>query len=279
MKHYIVTRFNVKIEDFQKDKNGKSIKDAEYLSRRFYLFEKYCFPSIEKQTNRNFRWLVYFDVDTPESFKQRNNTLCLRLPIYEPIYVRDYSDFLFHYQSKCSDTEETVIFTRLDNDDVLMPEYVSSIQDYILQYNVQNGIVDYPIGLLYDLQTKIMVQCEIRSYHFLSVVDTDRKQSKKLYQVHSKLKETKPYYLIVADAPLWIEFCHESNILNDINRTNGKVLFKDRYSGMQLPISFILSSLHLLRLFCFTIFDMIKYKILRPAAVSIGIRHSSKMDK
>ena len=274
MKHYIVTRFNVKINGYQKDKNGKSTKDVNYLSQRFCLFERYCFPSIENQTNKNFKWLVYFDVDTPDTFKSRNNELILRMHNYEPIYVPDYNSFLVHYQSVCNETTETVIFTRFDNDDALVPEYINNIQNYVIQHNIENGVVDFPLGLIYDAQAKIMIKSEIKSYHFLSVVDTDRTQSKKLYSIHSKLKETQPYFVVPTNAPQWIELCHASNMLNDINRVNGIVVFKDKHSGLCLPISIVNSIAQLFRIFYYSVLNAIKYNFLRPLAVWIGIKQS-----
>jgi hypothetical protein len=59
--HFVLTRFNVKIGLG----GGESVApNLEWLVHRFDLFDKFCFPSVRNQSNLNFKWLVFFDVDT-----------------------------------------------------------------------------------------------------------------------------------------------------------------------------------------------------------------------
>jgi hypothetical protein len=67
--HFILTRFNIKL--WSKDKNGQSTQTEEWLKQRFDLFETYCLPSIQKQTQKNFKWIVLFDADTPAFYKEK----------------------------------------------------------------------------------------------------------------------------------------------------------------------------------------------------------------
>ena len=55
-----------------KDKNGNIVNDLNWLKHRYYLFETFCFPSILSQTNKNFKWLVFFDKDTPSEYVDIN---------------------------------------------------------------------------------------------------------------------------------------------------------------------------------------------------------------
>ncbi|WP_031535728.1 MULTISPECIES: glycosyltransferase [unclassified Bacteroides] len=73
--HYIITRFNLRL--FPKGTNGKSLNniDEDYLSKRLDLFERYCYPSIRKQTNQNFKWFLLMDIDTPSAIKNRIQVL------------------------------------------------------------------------------------------------------------------------------------------------------------------------------------------------------------
>lgn len=271
--HYIITRFNIKIDAFKKDKNNNSVKDEQYLNERFALFEKYCFPSIQNQTNKNFRWLVYFDIDTPQYFKEKINELERRFSNFEPYYVSNYNDFITHYQSVCyssvnSATNEKIICTRLDNDDAILSEHVDTIQKYVRDNNIQMGVVDFYVGLIYDTQKRILIKCNIKSHHFISIVDTDRKQAVKLYWNHSMLKESKPYYPINTKIPMWLEISHGTNILNDINNVKrGSVVFKDKYTNMNISISLISSIIRIAQ----TLIYLLKYRILRPLAVFLKI--------
>src|SRR6478735_10278904 len=60
--HFILTRFNVK--NFYHCEEPTD----EWLKGRLDLFRTYCLPSFEGQTNKNFRWLVFVDSESPEWF-------------------------------------------------------------------------------------------------------------------------------------------------------------------------------------------------------------------
>ena len=46
------------------------------------IFEKYFLPSINNQTNNNFKWLVYFDINTKTPFKKRIKNLELKYSFF-----------------------------------------------------------------------------------------------------------------------------------------------------------------------------------------------------
>ena len=98
--HYIVTRFNLPI--FQAKVGGESSKscDRAYLQYRFDLFEKYCMPSIVNQTCQNFKWLVLFDANTPQTFKDRAWELHAGYNNLIPCFLdlEDYSSISQEYQ-------------------------------------------------------------------------------------------------------------------------------------------------------------------------------------
>ena len=65
--HFIITRFNLPI--YSKTKSGNiSSTETKYLDNRFKLFMNYCLPSIKQQTCQNFKWLVLFDINTPDEY-------------------------------------------------------------------------------------------------------------------------------------------------------------------------------------------------------------------
>ena len=59
IKHIVITRFNLKI--WQKDKSNKTTLGEDWMEERFNLFERFCFPSLMHQSDKNFRWLCLFD--------------------------------------------------------------------------------------------------------------------------------------------------------------------------------------------------------------------------
>jgi hypothetical protein len=65
--HFILTRFNVKVSFAEP---GAGLEPA-WLLHRFELFDHFCYPSVRGQSNLNFKWLVLFDSNTPDSFKEK----------------------------------------------------------------------------------------------------------------------------------------------------------------------------------------------------------------
>lgn len=82
--HFIITRFNI---PFMADEHASFLFSETYLSRRYELFERYCFPSIQSQTCQQFTWLVFFDERTPQTFRQRNQQLHDDYPNFQPVYI------------------------------------------------------------------------------------------------------------------------------------------------------------------------------------------------
>ena len=60
-KHFILTRFNL----FLYGDNPYKIEDKElWMNHRIKLFEKYCLPSVQVQSCKDFTWIIAFDPET-----------------------------------------------------------------------------------------------------------------------------------------------------------------------------------------------------------------------
>lgn len=96
-----------------------------WLAERFALFERYCLPSVGAQTTRDFTWIVYFDKDTPQEFKDRIAALQQEVPFHA------YYTGLFHSEGWPRSVAEVlgsmppvVLTSRLDNDDALAVDFM-----------------------------------------------------------------------------------------------------------------------------------------------------------
>ena len=67
--HFILTRFNIRL--WTRDKRNHETRTESWPSERFDLFEKFCLPSVKKQSCGEFLWIVLFDEKTPTSYLQR----------------------------------------------------------------------------------------------------------------------------------------------------------------------------------------------------------------
>ena len=66
MRHYILTRFNLRL--WPHNKVGEETQTEEWLRRRVELFERYTLPSVVAQTCQDFVWIILIDWDSPQWF-------------------------------------------------------------------------------------------------------------------------------------------------------------------------------------------------------------------
>lgn len=123
--HYILTRFNLRADDWTVTKNNEKVLTEEWLEERFDLFENYCFTSVKNQTNQNFKWLVFFDINTPEVYKQKVENYRKTYQNFLPFFINGMNDFLPEIVKNINklDSKEYIITSRLDNDDCIHENY------------------------------------------------------------------------------------------------------------------------------------------------------------
>ena len=131
--HFIITRFNLKQNVWNKDKFGSQVNDDIWLKDRYSLFITYCFPSLEAQVNLNFKWLVYFDTNTPLMYKHKNEDLKEQFANFYPLYIDNIDELKVACRKDIQDLQESnskfVITTRIDNDDCFHENTVAKIQE------------------------------------------------------------------------------------------------------------------------------------------------------
>ncbi len=231
--HLFLTKFNVR--SFPDLRPGC---DPVWLENRFKLFDQYCFPSVSQQSNQNFRWLVFFDADTPNDFKLKIENYSLHWPNFIPIYI----DFPLPYGQFSDEAREVVrklitedckylITTWLDNDDAIHKNYVQMIQDEFAEQECEtiNFIFGYQLS-----EGKIYFDFELAN-HFISLVERYVPESfhtclcrphKEIYEVCKSAKK-------ILCKPVWIEVVHGSNYMNVYRR------------GFRVPIKKILNDFSL----------------------------------
>ena len=217
--HFLITRFNLKTDLWSNDKRGGNILTEEWLADRFELFEKYCLPSIQNQSNLNFTWLVYFGTDTPEKYKAIIEKYAEDFPVLDPKYVLDYNAFTelhpIHIEELCKSETEYVISSRIDNDDAYHKDAIDQIQ---------KGLDGKPVGSLLNLTTglcyyisqgQLITQYDFPSGPFVSILE-DKKSIKSIYQKsHMDFVNDNMINQLVGE-PYWMQIIHEKNIMNTI---------------------------------------------------------------
>jgi len=209
--HYLITRFNIHEESWKtKDLSGELVCTDEWMRHRFALFEQYCLPSVVAQTTIFFDWVLLFHHKTNEKWKRYAEELVAKHPRFRILYVG--RRWLVELQQFLADdcTTERIITTRMDNDDVLAPDYIKHVQSKVITTSTFH-FIDHPIG--YRLAAGKLYY-HLEPYNpFLSLVEQTDKPHSVMYMPHGKRVARYPVVTGSKEA-LWLQIIHDRNYAN-----------------------------------------------------------------
>ncbi|MBK1634199.1 glycosyltransferase [Rhodovulum adriaticum] len=117
--HLLITRFNLNYGDLYPYSEA-------WMDHRMGLFERYCLPSVARQSCTGFRWLVFFDRDRTRPREAAVRALLDR-PGWAPVFVDSPSEMIESLRAQAP-AQGLFLTTRLDNDDALHPDFVADVQ-------------------------------------------------------------------------------------------------------------------------------------------------------
>ncbi|WP_051951581.1 glycosyltransferase [Flavobacterium sp. ASV13] len=217
MKHFIATRFNLKNADWKENKSGNLVLTDEWLEHRFNLFENYCFPSVINQSNQNFTWCIFFDIDTPQNFKEKIFALTASTSNVVPLFIDGMRDlnvsFKNYIRENLNDTDSFIITTRIDNDDIVHQDFVDTIQSLYQPTNLT--VIDLTNGYQVSID---VAKPEIRLYThpfnaFISVIEAAKSFETIFAKMHYGWK-TEKSIISYTKKRLWMELSHQENYVN-----------------------------------------------------------------
>lgn len=221
-KHFIITRFNLKNETWIKDKNKHQVLDAQWLQKRYSLFERFCFPSIANQTEKDFIWLVYFDTETPKEYKQRNAAFADHFKNFIPIYKDSFKHFVDDLNADIKkfwrDDVAFLITSRIDNDDAFHEDAIKTIQ---AQFKGQTKtIIDLKKGLCLQVEPCCrLFAADFTLGPFVSLIE---KVNNGVFE--TVLSRAHKDWVLVSDLTivnhtevLWTQIIHKHNLVNTVN--------------------------------------------------------------
>jgi len=162
--HVLMTRFNVKMNWHYQFRGH----DPAWLEERFRLFERYCFPSVQNQTVRDFIWLVFFDADTPHLYRNRLEEFrCL--PCFQPVFVAHFDRDVFRETLATMGllSRPWLITSRLDNDDAIPANYIERVQNSFDRQ--KRCFINFRYGLILQ-QNRLYLGIDPKS-HFVSLIE------------------------------------------------------------------------------------------------------------
>jgi len=210
--HFVLTRFNVRTS---REQPGIGC-NSRWLSRRFELFEQFCYPSMRAQTVQEFRWLVFFDCSTPTDFVTRIEEIAASWKNFIPVFTDDMSVDTVRASIARQNAGGTpyLITTRLDNDDAVRVDFLEQVQEQFsgqdrVVVNFMNGLV-WKNGRIYSHRDP--------SNAFASMIEANRGPLTVWCRQHPRLSEIAPILQIHGD-PAWLQVIHGTNVSN---RVRGK---------------------------------------------------------
>lgn len=223
--HVLLTRFNlpsVSAERIIRAKDG-------WLQQRVELFERYCLPSVRSQSNKEFRWIIYFDPESPEWLMRRIQEH-RPLGLYQPFFRSSVSR-----EELCADIRTVVgspraelITTNLDNDDGLATDFIDRIQS---AGRKGERTALYIVEGLIKSENSLYVFKDPRNA-FCSVRETWKSPTTCWSNWHNLLGENLPV-IEICGKPGWLQVIHGRNVSN---RIRGKRVCSsghiDRFPGL-----------------------------------------------
>lgn len=214
--HYIITRFNLRRGDWKTTKNDELVLNDEWLEERFELFQNFCFPSVKNQLNNNFKWLVFFDINTPESYKSIVEKLSKEFPRFQPYYIDGMDQFLPSVKNKIEEIckKEYVITSRLDNDDCISNNYVGEVQNYFdSQHFLAIDLIDG-----YTLSTGSEAKLGFKRQFnnpFISLIEKNNANLKSVWYLGHGSWKYEERVKSVSNNRLWMSIIHAKNKVNE----------------------------------------------------------------
>jgi len=221
--HIILTRFNLP----SGGREAKIRESPDWLEKRFQLFETYCLPSVLAQSNLNFTWFIYFDEHTPEPHYSRAKQF---EQLYENITLFWETDVTLsrireQIVSLVDSSADTLLTTRLDNDDALNRNFIDELQVQASQLRQSSPqVLNYPNGMI--LNNGSTYSHRDKNSPFASLLEPMSVNIRTIWRYqHTQLHRFGAIHQLTSEA-MWLQIVHGDNVSNRIRgrRVSNKVL-------------------------------------------------------
>jgi len=200
VKHFVITRFQYP-------------KEYKFMEERIELFNKFTKPSICNQTCKDFEWIILGnpDVDIPIKHKFISGEGEGKAPACW-VNAKELYQRHIDYMVKESKGEDLVLMTRVDNDDILLPNYVENAQRIL----TEPGLLEFK-GYRLDLRTNEFYIDHLHHEELTSPFLTlaQRPENLKSVYSHNHSKMWQHFDLKISEKRNWVQVIHAHNwVLN-----------------------------------------------------------------
>lgn len=237
VRHFIITRFNLRAMD-PTPSSAKMI-DAAYLSQRLELFERFCLPTVRSQTEQDFKWLVLFADETPDSVKAQVAAYGADWPNFVPVYLpRGASSVGPLVVAPYLDASpQTLVTTRLDNDDGLARDYIAKVRRHAVTN--ERLVLQFPMGYVWHKDRIYLDRQEHNAFTTLvePLPQGNASEFNTIYKgSHSDIERLGRLVDIDAE-PSWLQVIHGSNVENYRRGSRQRIECLQRHFAITAPDS------------------------------------------
>jgi hypothetical protein len=217
-KHYLITRFNLKNPEWNTTKNNETLLNDDWMNHRLELFQNYCLPAVTAQSNKNFKWLIFFDTSTHEMFKERIDNLLEKHSFIKHFYINGMPKFnsaIVNFIESDTDKEQYIISSRLDNDDCIHKDYIDEIQKQFRQQDFM--AIDVVKGYSLQISPDYMLGKKEHVFNpFLSLIET-KDDFQTIWKTDHNLWKKEDRIIKIKDKRLWLSVIHNKNKVNEFD--------------------------------------------------------------
>jgi uncharacterized protein (UPF0297 family) len=216
--HFLITRFNLKNPDWNVTKNNEALLDDTWMDERLVLFEKFCYPSVVAQHNKNFKWLLFFDESTPDKYRKRIENIISKNEFIIPFYIdgmAKFQDSILDFLALKANDKPYLITSRIDNDDCIHVDFIAEVQK---QFAKQDFLaIDQIAGYTLQIEPNYILGKKDHIFNpFISLIERNENPKTVWHYVHTMWKkETRIVHL--SEKRLWLSIIHGKNKVNEFD--------------------------------------------------------------
>lgn len=216
--HYLITRFNLKNQEWKFTKNNDTLLDDTWMKERMELFQNYCLPSVVNQTNKNFKWLLFFDSSTSVFFREEIQKTVQNYAFIRIFYIDGMPEFntsILNYISAETKDKSYLITSRIDNDDCIHKNFIAEVQS---EFKHQDFLaIDYPEGYTLQVEPEVILGKKNHIFNpFISLIEKNENPKTVWHYVHNMWKK-EPRIIQILGKRLWMSIIHEKNKVNEFD--------------------------------------------------------------
>ena len=192
--HFIITQFNLR--NFPKSNNFDYESWLEWTRKRIELFKEYCLPS--------FKWLLYFDSDTPEEFNEFLNVL-RSYSLISICYCKGIEDFNLNYvkevKKRIGKSVKWIVTTRIDNDDCLHRDAIKIIEKSLVEKN--GFLISLASGYMLNVTDRTLSHYYYPMSPFITLIEANSNEIKGIFgRGHTKYDSLRLFIF----KEIWLEY-------------------------------------------------------------------------